>query len=120
MASRNKQIIRNIILEEGFDSIAITSALPDKNVTRNLNHFLNKGYHGEMDWLLNTRSQRTDPKKLMKTVKSIIVLGTNYTPHVKPSENLKIPSCGTISCFSQTAQDYHKVVKKSLLKIIIN
>nr|ADI23468.1 uncharacterized Fe-S protein [uncultured nuHF1 cluster bacterium HF0770_35I22] len=112
-----KKQIKILALEEGFDSVAITSASANPKDFQSLEKFLRLKYHGEMSWLEKNRVKRGNPKKLMPNVNSIITLGKNYSPQVNPLNYKNDPVCGKISCYAQTMKDYHKVIKKALKRI---
>ena len=85
--------------ECGFDLIKITVPEINKENKNYFDQFLNKGFHGEMDWLENKKERRKSPKKLWKDVESIIMLGINYGPNHDPLEDLKLTNTGNISQF---------------------
>ena len=99
--------------ECGFDLIKITVPEVNKENRNYFDQFLNKGFHGEMDWLESKKERRKSPKKLWKDVKSIIMLGINYGPDHDPLENLKLTNTGNISVYAR-GKDYHDIVKKNL------
>jgi len=99
--------------ECGFDLIKITVPEINKENKNYFDQFLNKGFHGEMDWLENKKERRKSPKKLWKDVESIIMLGINYGPNHDPLEDLKLTNTGNISVYAR-GKDYHDVIKKNL------
>ena len=99
--------------ECGFDLIKITVPEINKENKNYFDQFLNKGFHGEMDWLENKKERRKSPKKLWKDVESIIMLGINYGPNHNPLEDLKLTNTGNISVYAR-GKDYHDVIKKNL------
>ena len=99
--------------ECGFNLIKITVPEVNKENRNYFDQFLNKGFHGEMDWLESKKERRKSPKKLWKDVKSIIMLGINYGPDHDPLENLKLTNTGNISVYAR-GKDYHDIVKKNL------
>ena len=112
-----KKFIKSIALEEGFDAVAITSPSPDPKDAQALSSFIKKKYNGEMNWMANNQTKRSNPLELMGNAKSIIVLGTNYSPLINSLENLKNPSHGSISSYAQTSDDYHNIIKKALKRV---
>jgi epoxyqueuosine reductase len=117
MSAKNKSLIRNIAIEEGFDAIAITSAKPNLKDFEGLSKFIKKKHHGDMAWIAESHQKRSNPQKIMKTAKSIITFGANYSPRIDPLGSLKHPSYGTISSYAKTSKDYHDVVKKALKRV---
>ena len=100
-------------LRLGFDALAITSAAAIPQAGAQLAAFLERGYHGDMDWLARDPARRATPKGLWPDVKSVIMLATNYAPAHNPLDALEDRERGAISVYAQGA-DYHEVIKKRL------
>ena len=98
---------------QGFDAVrfARPDALPEANAR--LEHFLEDGRHGSMDWMERNAERRSSPLALWPEAKSIIVLGMNYAPDHDPLASLDWRDRGTISVYAQ-GDDYHDVIKKKL------
>lgn len=109
-----KETIRKRGYKAGFDAVGFAAAEADPADGRGLAAFLDKGLHGDMDWLADPDGRRADPKALMPDAKSIIVLGANYGPTCDPLTSLESPERGTISVYAQGARDYHDVLKSRL------
>ena len=99
--------------EFGFDELAFTSLDKFDFHTNKLKEFIDKNYHGEMDWLEEKFDIRKDPKNIWDEAKSAIVLGINYGPESNPLNDLKKITRGYISIYSRR-KDYHKVIKSKL------
>ena len=100
----------------GFDSFGIAPAdarpdLPDK-----LNAALAAGWHGDMDWMVETADRRGSPQGMWPEAKSVIVLGINYGPETDPLAILGEKSLGTISVYARN-RDYHEIIKGKLKDI---
>ena len=102
--------------EQGLSDLAIANPHSIKSVSKNLKLFLEKGYHGQMDWLLKKSNFRSDPTKLWSDVKSVIVVSDVYTPKYNPLHSLNFKNRGNISVYAH-GKDYHDVIKKKLKKI---
>jgi len=105
--------IKEQALELGFDYCGISHAEKLEAESYRLQTWLNKGFHGEMSYLENHFEKRLDPSKLVSGAKSIISLLYNYYPPEKQGEgdNYKIAKYAY-------GRDYHKVIKKRLLKML--
>ena len=110
-----KGIIEKKILSLGFDKVGFCRPEVDHVTKRNYLNFLNKKYHGDMDWLEKHYEKKIDPKKIWPEVKTILVQGTNYSPSSNPIMINKKKTVGNISAYAKN-EDYHKVLKNSLLK----
>jgi len=112
-----KETIRKQAYKTGFDAVGFAAAEANSADSRGLAAFLEKGLHGDMDWLAEPDGRRADPKALMPDAKSIIVLGANYGPAYDPLTSLQRPERGTISVYAQSARDYHDVLKSRLKRL---
>jgi epoxyqueuosine reductase len=105
----------------GFDTVGVTrpDAIPQAPVQ--LQHFLAEGAHGDMDWMETTASRRGDPRVLWPQVRSVIMLGLNYSQQdgqadgksCDPLAILRHRDRGAISVYAQ-ADDYHDIIKPRL------
>jgi epoxyqueuosine reductase len=102
--------------QEGFSGIRIASADAAPEQADRLRGFLEKNYHGDMDWLAETAERRAAPKALWPKAKSAIVLAMNYGQGLDAFERLGRTSQGVISVYALN-RDYHDVVKGKLKKI---
>lgn len=124
--------IKEKALALGFDAVGICPAHLKSFVKENLIDFLEKGYHGDMDWLATRVDQRSQPTTLWPEVRSIIVVGLSYTPaHPTPpvvtyantySSSQPPSDCGYISIYARN-RDYHNFMKgrlKHLAQFIVH
>ena len=97
----------------GFDAcrIAAPDAIPE--APARLDAFLAEGRQGDMDWLIEKRDWRSDPRRLWPEVRSIILLGMNYGPDGDALATLAERGAGNISAYARN-RDYHDVVKGKL------
>ena len=99
--------------ELGFDVCRVTSASLPFKIGNHLREFLDKNYHGSMNWLQTTKERRVSPDAMWSEAQSAIVLGMNYGPEFDPLASLERRSCGSISVYARH-RDYHDVVKGKL------
>ena len=93
-----KGIIEKKILSLGFDKVGFCRPEVDHVTKRNYLNFLNKKYHGDMDWLEKHYEKKIDPKKIWPEVKTILVQGTNYSPSSNPIMINKKKNSGKYKC----------------------
>ncbi len=100
----------------GFDAIAITDTQLE-NYEPELFRWLQKGFHGGMDYMARYGTRRSRPKTLLPKTKSIIMVCLDYLP---PQNNakaqLKQPDQAYISLYAQ-GRDYHKIIRKKLQQL---
>lgn len=73
-----------------------------------LETWLNKGMHGQMQYMANHFDKRVDPTKLLPGAKSVITLLLNYFP-----EQQQQPLAPKISKYAY-GSDYHEVIREKL------
>ena len=66
----------------GFDVLGFAKPIVEEKTKKQYLDFLNKNHHGEMRWLERHFEKKINPKKVWDKVKSIIVIGYNYSLHV--------------------------------------
>ncbi len=97
-------------LAAGFHKVGIVPAAPLAAERPQLEEWLRRGYHGTMAWLARDPVQRTDPRLVMPSARSIVVVTLNYyTPH----EHAQDASAGKVSRYAW-GDDYHEVVGEKL------
>ncbi|TSJ40844.1 tRNA epoxyqueuosine(34) reductase QueG [Mucilaginibacter corticis] len=78
-----------------------------------LEAWLNKGMHGEMQYMENYFDKRLDPRLLVDGAKSVISLGLNYYTENTQSD----PTAPKISKYAY-GKDYHTVIKDKLKQLL--
>ncbi|MCV2892584.1 tRNA epoxyqueuosine(34) reductase QueG [Lentibacter sp. XHP0401] len=101
---------------EGFDACRICAPDAVPHVPPRLEAFLEKGYHGQMDWLAERTHWRSNPAALWPEARSVIMLAVSYTPETDPLVALERKETGTVSVYAQN-KDYHDLVKKALKRL---
>ncbi len=102
--------------EAGFDVIRVTDPSGLEPNAAYFQQWLDKGHHGDMDWMREKTDRRSNPRILWPNVKSIILLAMNYGPDQNPLGTLKLKNMGNISVYAR-GKDYHDVVKKKLKQV---
>jgi epoxyqueuosine reductase len=69
-----------------------------------------------MAWMAETFERRVDPRALMSTGKSVVMLGLNYGPEGDPLAALERRDVGAISIYARR-RDYHHVIKGKLKRL---
>ncbi|MCL5268137.1 MAG: tRNA epoxyqueuosine(34) reductase QueG [Bacteroidetes bacterium] len=104
----NSDFVKQAALEEGFDLVGITGAVPLKEESERLSEWIKRGYHATMHWMSNDVGKRTDPDKILPGSRSVISLGRNYyVPADYP------PGSAKISRYAW-GDDYHIVITEML------
>ena len=107
------QLIKQKAEKFGFQSCGISKAEFLEEEAPRLEAWLNKGYHGEMNYMENHFDKRLNPTLLVDGAKSVISLAYNYFPKVKIDEinNFKISKYAY-------GEDYHEVIKDILKEMV--
>jgi len=110
----------------GFDDVRIAAADSIPEAGERLRLFLDKGYHGTMDWMAETADRRASPAALWPEVRSVIMLAMNYGPDDAPENHplahLRNRGAGGISVYARH-RDYHDVIKgrlKELASVLVS
>lgn len=114
--STYSSLIKNEAQKLGFMFCGISKAEFLEEEAPRLEAWLQKGMHGEMQYMENYFDKRLDPRLLVDNAKSVISLGLNYFTDKEQTDILS----PKISKYAYGA-DYHLVIKdklKQLLQII--
>lgn len=114
-----KQSIKQWGSQLGFQDIRIADAGADmSSAEAGLFAWLNKGFHGDMDYMAKHGTKRTRPAELVPGVLRIISVRMNYTPPAA-KESWDIIHDGNKAFISRYAlgRDYHKVLRARLQKL---
>lgn len=98
----------------GFDLVGITTPLPSAHIVR-YREWLEEGYHAGMGYLARPDAveRRSDPRRVMPGVRSIVVVGMNYYPGDFPPVRLHH---GRVSRYAW-GRDYHDVMLDMLQRL---
>lgn len=100
----------------GFADCAVT--LPDASAeAEHLQHWLEQGYQGSMDYLNQNIDKRLDPTLLVPGTQRIIMLRMNCLPEGAPVTGvLRNPDKAYIARYT-LGRDYHKTMRKRLKQL---
>lgn len=102
--------------ELGFQEIGICDVDLREEQPR-LDEWLNKKYHGSMQWMETHRELRLNPELLQKGCLRVISVRMNYYPeHANSIAVLKNPDKAYIARYA-LGRDYHKLMRKRLAKL---
>ncbi len=102
--------------ELGFQQVGITDVNLDGYKER-LDEWLEKGYHGEMEWIARHRAQREHPELLVPNALRVISVRMDYLPeNTQQIKTLKQANKAYISRYA-LGRDYHKLIRKRLAKL---
>ncbi|WEJ58559.1 tRNA epoxyqueuosine(34) reductase QueG [Devosia sp. FJ2-5-3] len=118
MADTSKIVeeLKSRALQLGFEAFGIASADSRPDLPEKLRIALEKGWHGDMEWMAETEERRADPTKLWDEARSVILLGVNYGPDFNPLDLLKEKQIGAISAYARN-RDYHDIIKGKLKEL---
>lgn len=101
---------------EGFDLAQIASVSEDWAAKDHLRLFIERGHHGQMDWLQDTFTRRSHPRELWPLARSALVVGQNYGPDSDPLDLVAQTEFANISVYAR-GRDYHELMKGRLKRI---
>ena len=104
----NTQIVKQTASLLGFDFCGIATAGFLDDDARRLETWLNKGMHGNMQYMEKHFDMRTNPSKLVPGAKSVITLLLNYFP--ESFQNTDSPKVAKYAY----GNDYHEVIREKL------
>ncbi|RED18472.1 tRNA epoxyqueuosine(34) reductase QueG [Pontivivens insulae] len=100
----------------GFAAMGVCTPDAIPQAMGRLQDFLDKDYHGTMNWMADRAHWRGDPTALWPDARSVIMLAEPYTPDVDPLTLLDARDRGAISVYARN-KDYHDLVKKRLKRL---
>lgn len=110
--TQNTLSIKKKAQELDFFYCGVSNATFLENEARQLDTWLNSGYHGDMAYMENHYDKRLDPRKLVPNAKSIVSLLLNYSPQKAQPES----DTFKISKYAY-GKDYHFVIKDKLKEL---
>ena len=112
MPSLTEQI-KELAHELGFDKVGITAARqPAKSI--HLKEWLQRSYHGTMQWMNTHQSKRISIQEFVPGARSVICVACNYNA---PEQHPDGRTTGKISRYAW-GEDYHKIIKKKLKHLL--
>ncbi len=104
--------IKDTAARLGFSFCGISKAMRLDEDAKRLEQWLNKGMHGNMQYMENHFELRVDPAKLVPGAKSVITLMMNYYP-----STTQITDGPKISKYAY-GNDYHDVIRSKLKELL--
>lgn len=105
--------------ELGFDQVYITD-VDLSHVEPGLQSWLDKGFHGQMDYMAKYGMLRARPAELVPGTVRVITVGMSYLPQSttsnwrsKEESRMAQPDAAVISVYAR-GRDYHKVLRSKL------
>ncbi|HPH22258.1 MAG TPA: tRNA epoxyqueuosine(34) reductase QueG [Chitinophagaceae bacterium] len=100
--------------ELGFNYCGIAKAEFLNDDARRLEHWLNKGFNGTMQYMENYFDLRVNPQKIVPGAKSVITLLQNYYPEQQQqNNNYKVAKYAY-------GKDYHEIIRAKLKQLLAN
>jgi len=107
------QLLRTEAKRLGFSFVGIAKAEQMDEEAKRLEEWLNRDYHGQMNYLANHFDKRVDPTKLVPGAKTVVTLMYNY--HNPDSQ--ADPDAPKISQYAY-GKDYHFTIKSKLRELL--
>ncbi|HON17911.1 MAG TPA: tRNA epoxyqueuosine(34) reductase QueG [Salinivirgaceae bacterium] len=106
------RLIKQKALELGFDDCGIAEALFYPELKEFFHRWISDGYSGEMSYLSETETHRTNINEYHSGARSVIVLVTSYYPGaINYNSRYKVAKFALVS-------DYHFVLREQMNKLI--
>ncbi len=102
-------------LQLGFDLVGITGPEPPAHVDT-YRDWVDAGRHAGMNYLASETAieRRADPRHILPSCRSIIVTGTNYTPHHQPAPGHDAPG---VAAYAR-GEDYHAFLVERMQALV--
>ena len=110
---RETQRIKAKAIELGFTKVGIAKAEPLDEEGSHLHDWLNRGYHGTMEWMARNSEKRVDPRNVLPGAKSVIAVAMNYYTDVAHPDR---DGVGKISRYAW-GDDYHDILLDRLREL---
>ncbi|MDX2033624.1 MAG: tRNA epoxyqueuosine(34) reductase QueG [Blastocatellia bacterium] len=114
MRALQSEEIKQKARELGFHKVGIVPAEALTEAGARLREWIDRGFHGAMHYMARDPEQRSDPRRLMPSARSVVCVGLNY---YQPDPHADDPATGKISRYAW-GDDYHEVLRDKL-KILL-
>lgn len=108
-----KSALRDLAYALGFHLFGIAAAKPLQGDLDRLRDWIQRGNHASMGFLAEKVENRTDPKRMLRGAKSVIMCGVSYA---QPALDLSMHTGraeGQVARFA-LGQDYHLLIRRRL------
>ena len=113
----SSQEIHQAARQLGFDLVGIAPAVSPPGWPR-LTDWLDRGFAGEMHYLEKRREAYQHPQHVLESVRSLIVLGSNYyAEDPLPTRESTESTLGRVSRYASLSEDYHDVLRQRLKQL---
>ena len=111
-----RELILQACAQAGLDDCGIADAFEVPVDRDKYERYLTKGLFSDMQYLKDTVEQRFDPSRVLSDVKSVVIGVSAYGSDLEGLEN-RPSGAGFISRYAW-GQDYHRVVKEMLNRVV--
>jgi len=108
--------LKSRAFEEGFDLVGVAEAGPARSAGK-LGRWLDAGMHGEMAYMARTRLVRSDPRRLLASCRSVVVVAMSYHCGRPDSSALEVGEGRVWVSRYAWGRDYHRILKKKLVRL---
>ena len=98
----------------GFDKAGVVAATALTEEGAKLREWLARSFHGQMAYMARNPEQRSDPRLLLPSAKSVVCVAINY---FRPEQHADDPGVGKISRYAW-GDDYHDVLRDKLKALL--
>ncbi|MEO6213247.1 MAG: tRNA epoxyqueuosine(34) reductase QueG [Vicinamibacterales bacterium] len=105
-----------LAIAAGFDLCGI-AAVEDYHELTFLREWIDRGYHGDMQYLARTAERRGDVRAVLPSARSVIVLGTIYNTAEPYSTSNSDPTRAAVARYAW-GDDYHVVIGARLTALV--
>lgn len=104
--------IRSEAKKFGFDEVRFAAVQPSAGIEA-YDKFLSEGRHGSMEWMPTSRGPRSNPRLLLPSAQTVVVLGMRYA-HPRPPDPGGLT--GKVASYAW-GRDYHNLIGKRLRRL---
>jgi epoxyqueuosine reductase len=106
-------LIRAEAARLGFSRLRFASLDPEPPGVASYDDYVAKGFFAEMGWLATGREPRSNPRSILPSARSAVVLGVDYDFARRPDPG---GLTGKVACYAW-GRDYHNLVGRKVKKL---
>jgi epoxyqueuosine reductase len=110
MAHLQSNEIKRQVSVLGFEKVGIVPATALTEEGARLREWLERNFHGQMNYMAREPEPRADPRLLLPSARSVVCVALNY---YRPEPHSESPETGKISRYAW-GDDYHDVLRDKL------